>query len=324
MAESEKRLKEFSEWLESEKLSETSIRSYRGQIKGFLRYCDRQRTVSGLNTARNRRNLTIRYVGYERKVKHASAHTIQSLHSALNRYWQFLGVECVRFEWERLPEHPAQILTGKERRKFLRAVKKCSSCRDRSIALLLLLLGIGNSECVTLKVADVRLDGKRSMIKVQQLGWIPVPSKVRLTLSEWMGERQLRARNNPAYKKEKWLFPTRSGSRMSTSGVNSVVTAMGESCDVQVSARTLRETYIARFLKAARKSELVASYRNNRSRYRRKMSREQRELAVQLVNEGAPIRRVAEIFGTHWGTIHQHVIWAGKARIERTSLIEEK
>lgn len=302
MTKSDERLRQFTEWLESERLSEASIRSYRGQIKGFLRYCDRQRTVSGLNTDRNRRELAIRYLENERKVKHASAHTVRTTHSALNRFWQFLGVKRVQLPWEQSPDQPPSILTGKERRRFLKAAKNWTSYRGRAIALLLLLLGIGNTECVMLKVADLKLDGKRSLILIPRLGWIPVPNEVRRALSDWMEQRDSRSKNDSAYRKAKWLFPTRFGTRMSTTVVNSVVTSIGRSCGVSASARILRETYIARYLKAARKSELVASHRNSRSIYR-KMSPEKRQLAVQLVKGGAPAKRVAEIFGINWVTI---------------------
>ena len=179
------------------------------------------------------------------------------------------------------------------------------------MALLMLLRGIGLAECLSLKISDLKLDGKHSMIKMRRLGWVHLPRQVRRALAEWLALWNTRAKNKPAYKKQKWLLPVRAGTCMSKSEAHKIVTGIGKRCGVIASARTLQETYVARFLKQASKNQLVMSCRNNTSKFKR-LSREQGELVINLVKGGATVRRVAEIFGLHCGSIHRYLRKAAK------------
>jgi hypothetical protein len=72
--------------------------------------------------------------------------------------------------------------------------------------------------------------------------------------------------------------------------VDSIIARIGRSYAVTVNARILQETYSAQFLKSASKDLLAVSCRKGKSKVRR-LSPEQRELVIELVQAGAPVRQ---------------------------------
>jgi len=87
------------------------------------------------------------------RVDHLAKPSSVNLAAAVDHFYRFLELPTPQVAREDLPTQAPRALEPPEQKRFLRAVERCSSVRDRAIALLLFYTGLRISECVALTKA---------------------------------------------------------------------------------------------------------------------------------------------------------------------------
>src|SRR6266568_3307410 len=144
-------------------------------------------------------------------------------------------------------------------KRFLRTVERCSSVRDRAIALLLFYTGLRISECAALTVDDVRLSSRKGLVIVRMgkgnsYREVPLNAEVRTALDAWLEQRQkLVSQQN-----ESALFLTKQGTRLATRTIDDVVRRLGQEANLSLSAHILRHSCLTNLVRNGNDLVLVA------------------------------------------------------------------
>lgn len=182
-----------------------------------------------------------------------SAATVNRTLQSLRKFGRF----AVAQEWRQ--DNPAQevslleppagetsSLDAEEVQRLLRAVQERdagSAKRDRAILTVLLYTGIRVSELAQLSVEDLRLgeaEDNRSTLTVVGRGrqvtrQLPLNEASRRAVEAYLQE--------PRSDSSSRLFLSRGGQPLSLRAVQQIVTGLGEEAGLELSARTLRNTY---------------------------------------------------------------------------------
>lgn len=77
--------------------------------------------------------------------------------AAVDHFYRYLGAGRPDVRREELAQAASRALSPEELRRFLRAVERCQSPRDRAIALLLVNTALRIGECAALDVDDIAI-----------------------------------------------------------------------------------------------------------------------------------------------------------------------
>jgi integrase/recombinase XerC len=166
---------------------------------------------------------------------------------------------------EELPQQAPRALSQAEQKRFLRAVGRCHSIRDRAIALLLFYTGLRIGECAALDQGDVFLSARKGTVIVRQgkgetYREIPLHPEARQALEAWRLERKERFpnRDDPAF------FLSRQGRRLSERSIDLRLRKLGQDADVELSAHVLRHTCVTNLVRSGTDLVLVAELAGHR------------------------------------------------------------
>ncbi len=144
-------------------------------------------------------------------------------------------------------------------------MERCSSARDRAIALLLFYTGLRISECAALTVEDVRLSSRKGLVIVRMgkgntYREVPLNVEVRTALDAWLEQRKqwVSQRNELA------LFLTKQGTRLATRSIDDVVRRLGQEANLSLSAHILRHTCLTSLVRNGNDLVLVAELAGHR------------------------------------------------------------
>lgn len=87
--------------------------------------------------------------------------------AAINNFYRFMGLGKPDVGREDLPGVAPGALSPEEQKKFLRAVERSASARDRAIARVLFFTGLRVSELVGLDSADVFISARKGRVIVR-------------------------------------------------------------------------------------------------------------------------------------------------------------
>lgn len=140
-----------------------------------------------------------------------------------------------------------KVLTEREAAHLLEAAEDSrvrTVGRDRTIVQLLLETGIRVGELVRLQVEDVNLNASSAFLTVRGQGRratrrVPLGEPARQTLRAYLNSSSTEEVGSP------FVFPGRHGKALSVRTVQQIVTTVGRAAGLDVSARTLRDTYAA-------------------------------------------------------------------------------
>ncbi len=141
-------------------------------------------------------------------------------------------------------EHPI-ILSKSEQTHLLLCLNVGNSPKRVVIVRVFLECGLRLSELVALNIENLRFGqypGK--LVLSADEGWreLPLSIPTRVSFNRWLMERS--ARTEGFLNADAPLFTGRKGSRITPSGVDSIVRAAGLLSGLSLSARTLRSTYL--------------------------------------------------------------------------------
>jgi len=251
-------LKRYQKWLERQALSVNTRRAYETRVRGFFCYLAEAQLEHGNPFEdENARDYAVRdFKSHLKTVRHAKPTSINLTLAALDHFYRSVGMGPPKVRRENLPQVAPQALPRTAQIAFLRAVERCTSHRDRAIALLLYHTGIRAGECEALNVEDIQVSARKGMVVVRSgkgdmYREIPLNAEARKAMQVWLNTRSKAAEDAA-------LFLNRRCRRLSTRGIHNVVHGLGCQAGLQLSAHTLRHTFLTNLVRNGTDLVLVA------------------------------------------------------------------
>jgi len=176
--------------------------------------------------------------------------TVNSALAAVDDLYLRRGLGPARAARAELPTIAPQALEKRDAIRFLRAVERVRSPRDRALALTPFYAGTRLAETVALDVDDVRLSARKGMLRVvgkgEKIREIPIHAKLRDALGDWLQERQdWPGADTPA------LYLNQRAGRLSVKGAHNIITSIAAEAnlDEHITAHTLRHTFATRLVR---------------------------------------------------------------------------
>jgi site-specific recombinase XerD len=187
----------YERWLACQPLSAHTRRTYLTQVNRYCTYLSTLHWEYGHPLQEpHARDYAVRdYKTALKLVHHAKPSSVNLALAAIDHFYRFLELSVPRVAREELPTQAPRALEPPEQKRFLRAVERCSSVRDRAIALLLFYTGLRISECAALTADDVRLSSRKGLVIVRMgkgntYREVPLNAEVRTALDAWLQQRK--------------------------------------------------------------------------------------------------------------------------------------
>jgi integrase/recombinase XerC len=251
----------YQTWLAKQPLADNTRRAYLGRVRQYCVYLETRAPDYGNPlTDANARDYAIRdfksQLKQSRKVQPASVNLTLA---ALDHLYLFLGLDRPNVRREELPPQAPQALEPEEQKRFLRAVERCPSVRDRAIAMLLFYTALRIGECAGLDRDDVALSARKGAVtvragKADAYRKVALNADVRGALAAWLTERRTRFANgvDPA------LFLNPHGGRLSVRSIDLALRRLSKAAGIALSAHTLRHTCLTNLVRRGHDLVLVA------------------------------------------------------------------
>lgn len=253
---------DYERWLESQPLSANTRRTYRTRIRGYLEYLALTPAEYGDPLAdEHARDYAARdYKTHLKTVHRAKPSSVNLTLAAIDNFYRFLGMGKPDAKREDLPGVAPGALEPEEQKRFLRAVERSGSARDRAIARVLFFAGLRVSELVGLDTADISLSARKGRVTVRSgkgdaYREVALNAEVREALERWLAEREEYPDTGSSAQ-----FLNRRGGRLSSRAVDLIVRRFGEEANLErsVSAHVLRHTAMTNLVRAGNDLVMVA------------------------------------------------------------------
>lgn len=251
----------YQDWIARQPLSENTRRTYLTQVRNYCVFVDELSAEYGDPFQDPyARDYAIRdYKITLKTVRRLKPSTVNLALAAIDHFYGFLNLGPARVQREELPRQAPRALDDEEQKRFLRAVERCPSARDRAVAILLFYTGLRVGECSALDRDDVILSARKGKVVVRSgkgdtYREVPLNAEVREALRNWRRERGWRFSDNtnPAF------FLNRQGVRLSTRAIDLLLRKLGKEARVSLSAHVLRHTCLTNLVRAGHDIVLVA------------------------------------------------------------------
>lgn len=154
----------YEAWLETQPLAPATRRAYRGHARRFVEFLAVWPGEGGnpLTDAHARDYAVRDFKSYLKSVRRAKPASVNLALAGVDHFYRYLGAGRPDVRREELAQAAPRALSPDELRRFLRAVERCESPRDRAIALLLVNTGLRIGECAALDVDDIAVSAPRA------------------------------------------------------------------------------------------------------------------------------------------------------------------
>lgn len=257
----------YERWLETQPLAASTRRAYRGHAGRFVEFLASWPGEGGnpLTDAHARDYAVRDFKSYLKTVRRAKPASVNLALAAVDHFYRYLGAGRPDVRREELAQAAPRALSPEELRRFLRAIERCESPRDRAIALLLINTGLRISECAALDVDDVAVSARKGQVVVREgkgdaYREVPLNAEAREALDAWTAARQMQLEAS----EERALFVSRKGVRLSTRAIDLVIRALARESKLVLSAHTLRHTCLTRLVRGGADVVLVAELAGHR------------------------------------------------------------
>jgi site-specific recombinase XerD len=260
-------LASYEHWLGRQPLSAHTRRTYLAQVRRYCTYLSTLPWEYGHPFQEpHARDYAVRDYKTILKVVHlAKPSSVNLALAAIDHFYRFLELPTPQVAREDLPAQAPRALEPPEQKRFLRAVERCASARDRAIALLLFYTGLRISECAALTVDDVRMSSRKGLVTVRMgkgntYREVPLNVEVRTALDAWLEQRKQRV----SQRNESALFLTKQGTRLATRSIDDVVRRLGQEANLSLSTHILRHTCLTSLVRNGNDLVLVAELAGHR------------------------------------------------------------
>jgi integrase/recombinase XerC len=257
----------YGQWLARQPLSTHTRRTYLTQVKQYCTYLSTSCWEYGHPPQEpHARDYAMRDYKTALKVAHlAKPSSVNLALAAVDHFYRFLELPPPQVAREDLPAQAPRALEPPEQKRFLRAVERCASARDRAIALLLFYAGLRISECAALTVEDVWLSSRKGLVIVRMgkgntYREVPLNAEVRTALDVWLEQRQKQV----SQRNETALFLTKQGTHLATCSIDDVARRLGQEANLSLSAHILRHTCLTSLVRHGNDLVLVAKLAGHR------------------------------------------------------------
>ncbi len=259
--ESVSSLEGFKSSLSSQSMAAHTQRAYVSRVRKFLSYVNEQGADPPQMDGTAWHEQIIGYINFLKNVEESSQNTVNNVITAVEKYVEFLGIDMPRVARESWPKSTPRPLSDEEERRFVEAIYRHRSAKDRAISFLLLYTGMKIGECVGLNMDDVLLAADTGRVMVKGSRVIPLNAPTRRALYDWMTERRRRFGET----EEKAVFLNPMGRRISTVGVDCIVRKIGHRAHLNLSAQVLRDTCLTNLVRNGNDLMLVAAIGGHRT-----------------------------------------------------------
>lgn len=253
---------DYERWLSRQPLSENTRRTYRTRVRGLLQYLTATPAEYGDPLSNEHaRDYAIRdYKSHLKTVHKAKPASVNLTLAAIDNFYRFMGMGTPDTKREDLPGVAPGALSPEEQKRFLRAVERSNSARDRAIARVLFFAGLRVSELVGLDVDDVSISARKGRVTVRSgkgdaYREVALNVEAREALEKW-----LTGRKEYPYADGAALFLNLKGGRLSSRAVDMIIRRFGEEAAIEkpVSAHILRHTCMTNLVRNGNDLVLVA------------------------------------------------------------------
>lgn len=243
-------------------IAESSKAKYASRVRSYLAWLA-ETDVDGnpLADPAARDGAVRDYRTWLKTVAKAKATTINNTLAAVDDFYTRRGLGPAKAAREDVRRTAPRALDEKDSRRWLRALERCESARDRAIGALPYYAGLRISEVVGLDVDDIQLSARKGSLRILgkgrdggKLRQVPVHAKLRTALRAWLDERaklmNLTEMDDPETNPA--LFPGRHGKgRLTDRAARDVITNLGEDlADEDFGPHTLRHTFATQLVRA--------------------------------------------------------------------------
>ena len=251
----------FEVYMKRAAISPHTSRAYLRWVHEYLAFLQQSdRVLAKILSDEHERAFAAR--DFRQHLKHtrrlAPASVNQAL-AALHTFCQVHGYAPPQVKREDLPQLAPQALSAEEQRRFLRAVERLQSVRDKAIATLLYYSGLRIAECAALDVADVIVSDRRGKLIVRKgkgdrQREVPLHSAARQALLACKQERQAQWGQTACSA----FFLNYKGERLSSRSIDKLMDHLGDEAHVAFSAHILRHTFATNLIRQGNDLVLVA------------------------------------------------------------------
>lgn len=255
---------EYGAWLARQPLSTNTRRAYAARVDRFLDYLASLPSdeYGDPLSEEHARDYAVRdFKAHLKTIGKAKPSSVNLSLAAIDNFYRFVGLGRPDVRREELPRAAPRALSPADQKRFLRAVERCPSARDRAIATLFFYSGLRLEELAALNVGDVAVSARKGRVTVrsgkgERYREVALNSAVREALDSWLSERQ--ALSGAADGEA--LFLGRRGKRLTARAVDLIVRRLGEEANLAtpLSAHVLRHTCLTNLVRNGNDLVMVA------------------------------------------------------------------
>ncbi len=256
----------YGTWLERQPLSANTKRAYASRVGGYLDWLaatpETEEHGDPLSDPHARDYAVRDFKAHTKTVGGAKPSSVNLGLAAIDNFYRFLGLGKPEVRREELPRAAPRALPLADQKRFLRAVERCPSARDRAVAVLFFYSGLRLEELAALNVGDVAVSARKGRVTVRSgkgdaYREVALNSTAREALDGWLSERRPLA---AVAEDGEALFLGRRGKRLTPRAVDLVVRRLGQEAnlDAPLSAHVLRHTCLTNLVRNGNDLVIVA------------------------------------------------------------------
>ena len=238
-------------------------RAYASRVRSYLAWLEHAGTDGDPLTDPTGRDGAIRdYRTWLQTAARRQPATINTILAALADFYTRTGLGPPDAKRLDLPQRAPRALDARDTTRWLRAVERWLSPRDRVIALMPFYAGLRLGETVALDLADVQLSARKGLITVWsgkggRYREIPVHAGLREHLALWIGDERP---GWPGAGASSALLLNRRGGRLSARGAHDILLTIAAEARLEpgFSGHVLRHTFGTRLIRDGHDLVLVA------------------------------------------------------------------
>jgi site-specific recombinase XerD len=258
----ERELTGYKFWLKEQGIAEATQRAYGSRVRQFLSHLEGEhKTLEEIKEERGFLKAIFDYCMYLKETVKMRAGTLNNSLTAAESFAKYLGFSNLNLTAlrESTDMSLGRTLSSEETSRFLEAVERRYSLRDKAIAMLFLSTGIKLGECHLLNIEDVVLGAQANILIVRggqkkAARELVLNEETGSVISTWLAQRCQCA----GAEKEKALFLNARGDRLAQAGIDFIVRSIGWSANLNLSCQMLRRTFLVRHLQQGQAAEQLA------------------------------------------------------------------